>query len=167
MLQIKEWNIHQFLEKGGMINDNVTCNNFFSVACEEHDLTTLNVIYDIHPDYDSIFFETASYEENTTATLICEEGFISVGYITTATCTSSGTWSDILSPDACYPGNGTKLFIIFLLTNNNNNVFSHPQVGCVSLLSEGLPIYGWLKIYYQLITFLVDNSDICQPHDLQ
>ena len=51
------------------------------------------------------------YDEGTTATYICPEGFISVGYMMTTTCTRSRTWSPRLSLDPCYPGKG-KLSIL-------------------------------------------------------
>ena len=87
------------------------CNlfNFFSAVCLPYNDTNLNISA-IH--YDTIivpsdFLEMVGYEEGTTATYICPEGFISVGYTTTTTCTNSRTWSQVLSLDPCYPGNGT------------------------------------------------------------
>ena len=110
------------------------CNlfNFFPALCSPYSDTNLNIShynFGLFPDINdvphspAIYYDNflsgrtpaigdppltvhSGYEEGTTATYICPEGFISVGYITTTTCTGSRTWSRRLSLDPCYPGKG-------------------------------------------------------------
>ena len=98
-----------------MVKNIATFNNCFSAYCPQHNQISLNINYDTpyehitNPGISSPPVTVArGYRENTTATVVCEEGLISVGYTTTVTCTRSRNWSDILSPEACCPGNRTK-----------------------------------------------------------
>ena len=91
------------------------CNlfNLFPALCLSYNDTNLNISA-IHYDNGLTEIEqigsttvTIGYEEGTTATYVSPEGFISVGYTTTTTCTNSRNWSQVLSLDPCYPGDGT------------------------------------------------------------
>ena len=106
--------------KREIVNDNVTCNTFFPAHCPEHNLTDVNVTYDSPlillmraTCCSSAVSVSLGYEENSTATVVCEDGFISVGYTTKVTCTSSGNWSDVFPQEPCYPGNA--IFLVLLI----------------------------------------------------